>query len=168
MSNILYMVRKKRLKLLIFCEFMLYLPYKCMESDLAMHFEEKNSRLKHKEAETKIKNDKNHCSHIIFMSAVLSCVVLTVILVIFSIVTTMVITSLNGINQVTESLFIAVVWLFNVLLSAVSYILVKRFAVLRAFYIVLVIILVVFMLINYNSFWFDFSDLILYIVDNCI
>lgn len=113
-----------------------------------------------------IKNDrKKALRHMLWVCSVFSCLVFTVMAIIFAIITGTAIMSFEAVALTMRAVFIATVCFFLVSFLLISFMLVHRFTAMRIVYICASLCCVAFMLLNESLLWFNFHDLIVSILD---
>lgn len=109
-----------------------------------------------------IKIDRKAASkRALLIASVCSCMVFSVLALIFAIIIAMNVMSFNTVDLTTRIIFIITESVFLISFIVLSYMLVYRFVSMRILYLTMSVISVIFMLINYNSLWFNFHGLIL-------
>ena len=102
--------------------------------------------------QTNIKNDrKKALRHMLWIASVFSCLVFTVMAIIFAIITGTAIMSFDSVAITMRAVFIATVCFFLLSFLLISFMLVYRFTASLC--------CVVFMLLNESLLWFNFHDL---------
>lgn len=127
---------------------------------------ELNFRETEQDFHRKIKMDRKKAwKHMLWIASVFSCLVFTVIAIIFAIIAGTAIMSFDTVAITMRIVFIATVCLFLISFLLLSFMLVHRFTVMRIVYICASLGCVAFMLLNESLLWFNFHDLIVGILE---
>lgn len=108
-----------------------------------------------------IKADRKEALKQLLLSAsICSCLVFTVIAIIFSSIVSTAILSFDAVALTMKVVFIITVCFFLLSLLLISFMLVHRFTVMRIVYFVASLICVIFMSLNESLLWFNFHDMV--------
>lgn len=113
-----------------------------------------------------IKLDRKSASkRALLVASVCSCIVFSVFAIIFAITIAITVMSFNTVDLTTRVIFIITVSVFLISFIVLSYMLVYRFVTMRILYLAASTLSVIYMLMNYNTLWFNFHGIILRVLE---